>query len=264
MKLTKQLFDAQKYYFQDRSFKLLMQKRIYHVLLICSTYDAFMLEEDGRIDEQIFNEYVALNLRYPPRFILASNHEEAMHILHRDNIDLIITMLSIDDPLGLTKKIKIKYPKKPIVVLFPFSREITEKFKAEELAIYDYSFCWLGNTDILVAIIKLIEDKMNVHQDVEDVGVQSILLVEDSIRFYSSYLPILYKTIFEQSKEFMIEGLNEHQKMLRMRGRPKILLAKNYEEAIGFYDMYKNNMLGIITDMSYLKDGKTDPQAGVK
>jgi hypothetical protein len=264
MKLTKQLFDAQKYYFQDRSFKLLMQKRIYHVLLICSTYDAFMLEEDGRIDEQIFNEYVALNLRYPPRFILASNHEEAMHILHRDNIDLIITMLSIDDPLGLTKKIKIKYPKKPIVVLFPFSREITEKFKADELSVYDYSFCWLGNTDILVAIIKLIEDKMNVRQDVEDVGVQSILLVEDSIRFYSSYLPILYKTIFEQSKEFMIEGLNEHQKMLRMRGRPKILLAKNYEEAICFYEMYKNNMLGIITDMSYLKDGKTDPQAGVK
>ncbi len=264
MKLTKQLFDSQKYYYQDRSFKLLMQKRIYHVLLVCSTYDAFMLEEDGRIDEQIFNEYVALNLRYPPRFIHASNHEEAMHILHCDNIDLIITMLSIEDPLGLTRKIKVEYPRKPVVVLFPFSREIIEKYKPAELSIYDYSFCWLGNTDILLAIIKLIEDKMNVQKDVEEVGVQSIMLVEDSIRFYSSYLPILYKTIFEQSKEFMIEGLNEHQKMLRMRGRPKILLAKNYEEAICLYEKYKNNMLGIITDMSYKKNGQTDPYAGVK
>jgi hypothetical protein len=264
MKLSKQLFDAQKYYFQDRSFKLLMQKRIYHVLLVCSTYDAFMLEEDGRIDEQIFNEYVALNLRYPPRFIHASSHEEALHILHTENIDLIITMLSIDDPLGLTRIIKRKYPKKPVVVLFPFSREITEKYDDDQFSIYDYSFCYLGNTDILLAIIKLIEDKMNVQQDVEEVGVQSILLVEDSIRFYSSYLPILYKTIFEQSKEFMIEGLNEHQKMLRMRGRPKILLANDYEEALCLYERYKNNMLGIITDMSFVKGGITDAQAGVK
>jgi hypothetical protein len=264
MKQLKQIFDSRKYYHQDRSFRLLMQKRIYQVLLVCSTYDAFMLEEDGRIDEQIFNEYVSLNLRYPPRFILASNHEEALKILHRENIDLIITMLSIDDPLGLTRKIKNKYPKKPVVVLFPFSREVTERFNIKEFQIFDHSFFWLGNADILLAIIKVIEDKMNVSQDVEEVGVQSILLVEDSVRFYSSYLPVLYKTIFEQSKEFTTEGLNEHQKMLRMRGRPKILLAHNFEEAIDYYQKYKNNMLGIITDMSYKKDGVTDPKAGEK
>ncbi len=264
MKIAKQLLDARKFYFQDRSFKLLMQKRIYHVLLVCSTYDAFMLEEDGRIDEQIFNEYVSLNLRYPPQFIMASNHEEAMHVLHHDNIDLIIMMLSVDNPLDLTRKIKGKYPRKPVVVLFPFSREITEKYEPKDLALFDYSFCWLGNTDILLAIIKLIEDKMNVEQDVEEVGVQTIMLVEDSFRFYSSYLPILYKTIFKQSKEFMIEGLNEHQKMLRMRGRPKVLLAQNFNQAIEFYDKYKNNMLGIITDMAYQKDGHKDFLAGVK
>lgn len=264
MKLTKQLFDASKYYYQDRSFKLLMQKRIYQVLLICSKYDAFMLEEDGRIDEQIFNEYVSLNLRYPPRFILASDHEEAFQILHRDSIDLIITMLSIDDPIDLTQKIKTKYPRKPIVVLFPFSREITEKYNANDLQLFDDTFCWLGNTDILLAIIKLIEDRMNVHFDVDEVGVQCLLLVEDSIRFYSSYLPILYKIVFKQSKEYTAEALNEHQKMLSMRGRPKILHAQNYEDAVMLYEKYKNNILGVISDMSYKRNGETDEHAGEK
>lgn len=264
MVMSKQLFDARKYYFQDRSFKLLMQKRIYHVLLICSKYDAFMLEEDGRIDEQIFNEYVSLNLRYPPRFILASDHKEAMKIMETESIDLIITMLSVQDPIDLTQKIKSKYPGKPVVVLFPFSREITEKYSKKDLSIYDYQFCWLGNTDILLAIIKLIEDKMNIAHDVEEVGVQTLLLVENSVRFYSSYLPVLYKIIFKQSREFMTEGLNEHQKMLRMRGRPKIILAQNFEEASFFYEKYKNNMLGIITDISYKIGGVDDQEAGLK
>lgn len=264
MKMLKKVFDTSKYYSQDRSFMLLMQKRIYNVLLVCSAYDSFMLEEDGRIDEQIFNEYTSLNLRYPPRFFMAADHDEAMHYLHKEHIDLVITMLSVKDPLDLTKKIKAKYPTKPVVVLFPFSREITEKYTAKDLSIYDYKFCWLGNADILLAIIKLIEDKMNVGHDVNEVGVQTILLVEDSTRFYSSYLPILYKIIFQQSREFMTEGLNEHQKMVRMRGRPKILLAKDFEEAEYFYATFKNNLLGIITDMSFSKNGATDPEAGLK
>lgn len=255
---------SKKYYFQDTSFKLLMQKRIYHVLLISSNYDTFMLEEDGRIDEQIFNEYVSLNLRYPPRFIHASTSEEAFRILHKENIDLVITMLSVGDPFDLAKKIKSKYPKKPIVVLTPFSREITQKIGKKDLAAIDYIFSWLGNADILLAIIKLIEDRMNVQNDIEEVGVQAILLVEDSIRFYSSYLATLYKTIFMQSKEFMTEGLNEHQKMLRMRGRPKVLLAQNYEEAIVLFEKYKKNLLGVITDMSYPRNGEMDPHAGLK
>jgi len=242
-----------------------MKKRIYHVLLISSAYDAFMLEDDGRIDEQIFNEYVSLNLRYPPQFILANSEEEAFEKFEEEKIDLIITMLSAEetDTFGLAKRIKSRYPNKPIVVLTPFSRKISFKVSHEDLSVIDYIFSWLGNADILMAIIKLIEDKMNVEHDVKEVGVQTILLVEDSIRFYSSYLPNIYKIIFKQSLKFMTEGLNEHQKMLRLRGRPKILLATTFEEAVDLYEKYKSNMLGVITDLSYQREGKTDSEAGI-
>lgn len=256
---------SEEFFTSDTKFYLLMQKRIRNVLLICSQYDAFMLEEDGRVDEQIFNEYVSLNLRYPPEFIHASTAEEAFSILEEESIDLIINMLSVGDmdPFELSKKIKEKYEDKPIVVLTPFSREVSMKLKNEDLSAIDYVFCWLGHSDLLLAIIKLIEDKMNVEQDV-DIGVQTIILVEDSIRFYSSYLPNMYKIIFNQSKEFMTEGLNEHQKTMRMRGRPKILLANNYEDAVELYQKYKNNLLGIISDISYLREGKLDKQSGIK
>lgn len=257
---------VRKFYFNDTSFNVLMKKRIYHVLLIASAYDTFILEDDGRIDEQIFNEYVSLNLRYPPQFIQASSQEEAFELLESENIDLIITMLSAEkrDTFDLASNIKIQYPEIPIVVLTPFSREVSLKIDQADLSSIDYIFCWLGNADILLAIIKLIEDKMNVESDVENIGVQTILLVEDSIRFYSSYLPNIFKIIFKQSKKFMTEGLNEHQQMLRMRGRPKILLATNYEEAVEFYDKYKKNMLGIISDMAYKREGVLDKQAGIK
>lgn len=257
---------SNKFHFTKTPFEKLMQKRIHKILLICSTYDAFMLEEDGRIDEQVFNEYVALSLRYPPQFIQVSTENEAFEILKTEQIDLIITMFSAGrkDPFSLSQKIRNLYPNKPIVVLTPFSRETSLKIENEDLSAIDYIFSWLGNSSILLAIIKLIEDKMNINFDVEKVGVQTILLVEDSVRFYSSYLPMIYKIIFEQSKEFMSEGLNEHQKMLRMRGRPKILLATNYNEAVRIYDKYKKNMLGIISDVRYKKDGVKDRSAGIK
>lgn len=241
-----------------------MQKRVIHVLLICSDYDFFILEEDGRINEQLFNEYASLNIRYPPQLIHASSETEAFTLLHKENIDLVMTMLSVGDPFELSKKIKVKYPKKPLVVLTPFSREVSQKLAKEDMSAIDYVFCWLGNADLLLAIIKLIEDKMNEDFDIQKIGVQAILLVEDSIRFYSSYLPILYKHILKQSREFMTEGLNEHQKMLRMRGRPKIILATSYEEAIEYYEKYKNNLLGIISDISFPKNGERDPIAGKK
>jgi CheY-like chemotaxis protein len=262
----KELLDARRYEFHDTSFNLLMQKRIYKVLLVCSNYDAFMLEEDGRIDEQIFNEYVSLNLRYPPIFLQADSAKKAFEVLEAENIDLIISLLSIGDidTFELARRIKEKYPKKPIVVLTYFSREVSLKLEHEDLTSIDYVFCWLGNADILLAIIKLIEDRMNAEYDVETVGVQAILLVEDSVRYISSYLPNIYKIVLKQSREFMREAHNEHQKMLRMRGRPKILLATNYEDAIILYEKYKNNILGVISDISYKRGGKKDQQAGIR
>ncbi|MFA8449731.1 MAG: PEP/pyruvate-binding domain-containing protein [Bacteroidales bacterium] len=255
-----------KFLFNDTSFNNLMKKRIYHVLLISSTYDAFILEDDGRIDEQIFNEYVSLNLRYPPQFLQATTEEQAFEMLEEESIDLVITMLSAEkhDTFILAKKIKAIYPNIPLVVLTPFSREVSLRIGNEDLSAIDYIFSWLGNADILLAIIKLIEDEMNVENDVNEIGVQTIILVEDSIRFYSSYLPNIYKIIFKQSKTFMTEGLNEHQKMLRMRGRPKILLATSYEQAIELYEKYKENLLGIISDISYKRAGKKDNQAGIR
>lgn len=254
-----------KLFYSDVAFSKLMHQRINKVLLICSKYDAFMLEEDGRIDEQIFNEYVFLNLRYPPQFIQVSTSQKALKVLQNEKIDLVINMLSVGDmdPFVLSKEIKLRQSKIPIVVLTPFSREVSTRLEKEDLSAIDYVFSWLGNANILLAIVKLIEDKMNADYDVHNVGVQVIILVEDSIRFYSSYLPIIFKIIFQQSKEFMTEGLNEHQKMMRMRGRPKILLANNYEEAVELYKKFKNNVLGIISDISYKREGIVDEHAGL-
>lgn len=259
-------FHKRNYLFTDTPFISLMKKRIYHVLLISSVYDAFMLEEDGRIDEQIFNEYVSLNLRYPPSFILVSTKKEAMTVLAEESIDLVVIMLSSREKqtYELAETIKQEYEEIPIVVLAPLSRELSLKIDRKELKSVNYVFNWLGNADILLAIIKLIEDKMNADHDIVEIGVQCIILVEDSVRFYSSYLPNIYKIIFKQSKSFMTEGLNEHQKTLRMRGRPKILLATNYEEAIELYKKYKGNLLGIISDISYEREGKIDDEAGLR
>jgi CheY-like chemotaxis protein len=265
MSLIEGLIGAQKYDFSDTSFNLLMQKRIRRVLLICSNYDAYMLEEDGRIDEQIFNEYVSLNLRYPPNFIQTSSEKEAFNILKEENIDLIISMLRAGniDIFDLAKRIKKQYTEIPIVVLTHFSREVSIKLEREDLSAIDYIFCWLGNADILVAIIKLIEDKMNANHDIDQIGVQTIILVEDSIRYISTYLPILYKIVLQQSRDFQHEALNEHQKMLRMRGRPKILLATSFEDAVELYEKYKLNVLGVISDISFKRNGKKDPEAGI-
>lgn len=257
------------YYFSDTSFNLLMQNRIRKVLVICSSYDFFMLEEDGRIDEQIFNEYVSLNLRYPPVFIHADSAKKAISILENDKIDLIIEMLSIGDvdTFAFARQLKEMYPKIPIVVLTHFSREVSLKLENEDLSAIDHVFCWLGNSDLLLAIIKLIEDRMNAEFDIQEVGVQAILLIEDSVRYISAFLPVLYKVIFEQSMEFIKEALNEHQKMLRRRGRAKILLANNYSDALDIYRKYRNNIMGIISDVSYkMTSNRKDPKvlAGVE
>lgn len=252
--------------FKDTSFANLMNKRIYNVLLIATKYDSFMLEDDGRVDEQIFNEYMSLSLRYPPRFTQVTTEEEALAELADRNFELIICMPNMDnrDIFSAAKEIKLHYPNIPIVVLTPFSREVSKRVANEDLSAIDYVFSWLGNSELLLAIIKLIEDKMNAPDDTASVGVQIVLLVEDSIRFYSSALPHLYKFVLEQSQEFSKEALNDHQRTLRMRGRPKIKLARTYEEAVRIFNQYRDNMLGIISDMSFMHDGVKDPFAGYK
>ncbi len=260
------ILDIQKYDFTDTSFDLLMQKRIHRVLVICSNYDNYMLEEDGRIDEQIFNEYASLNLRYPPTFVQTDNEEDAFRILGEGNIDLVISMLSLKgtDVFGLAKRIKEKHASIPIVVLTYFSREVSLRLEGEDLSAIDYVFCWLGDASLILAIIKLIEDKMNADHDIENIGVQAIILVENSIRYISLYLPNIYKIVLMQSLDFQREALNEHQRMLKMRGRPKILLANNFNDALDLYYKYKYNVLGVISDISYQRDGIQDENAGIE
>lgn len=252
--------------YSDTSYEDLMRKRIHKVLLLCSRYDAFYLEDDGRIEEKIFNEYTSLNLSQPPEFVILTSPENAHQRIAEENIDLVIIMYDMGDihPFKLASAIKEEYSTLPIVVLTPFSREVNMFIHESHKTIVDYIFSWLGNADLLLAIIKLIEDKMNAEHDILDIGVQGILLVEDSIRFYSSYLPNLYKIIFQQSTEFMKEGLNLHQQMMKMRGRPKILLATTFEDAMVLYEKYKSNLLGVITDVSYEIDGERDREAGFK
>ena len=262
--LDKQLLNQ--LYLKDTSFVNLMTRRIFNVLLIANPYDAFMLEDDGRIDEKLFNEYAALSLRYPPRFTQVSTETEAWGELHRNSFDLIIVMPGTDnsDTFDIARGIKHRFQHIPLVVLTPFSHGITARIEHEDLSDFEYVFCWLGNTDLLLSIIKLIEDKMNLDHDIEEGGVQQIILVEDNIRFYSSVLPELYKFVLQQSMEFATEALNEHQRTLRMRGRPKIVLARTYEEATTLYDRHPNNVLGVITDARYPRGGVIDPQAGVQ
>ena len=254
------------FYLKDVTFVNLMMRRIYNVLIVANPYDAFMLEDDGRVEEKIYNEYMELGLRYPPTFTQVSTTEEARRVLSTMNIDLVICMPgnADNDAFTVARDIKHSFPNIHCVVLTPFSHGITRRMQNEDLSIFDYVFCWLGNTNLILSIIKLIEDKMNIEHDIHEDGVQMILLVEDSIRFYSSILPNLYSYILLQSQRFSTEALNRHTATLRMRGRPKVVLARTYEEAMALYDKYSANTLGVISDVRFPMGGVKDPEAGLK
>lgn len=258
--------EYQKFYLKDVTFVNLMMRRIYNVLIVANPYDAFMLEDDGRVEEKIYNEYVELGLRYPPTFTQVSTTEEAREVLRTMHIDLVICMPgnADNDAFSVARDIKAEFPHMHCIVLTPFSHGITKRMENEDLSIFDYVFCWLGNTNLILSIIKLIEDKMNLEHDINEGGVQMILLVEDSIRFYSSILPNLYNYILAQSKRFATEALNRHSATLRMRGRPKVVLARNYEEAIALYERYSDNVLGVISDVRFPIHGEKDSEAGLK
>lgn len=254
------------FYLKDVSFVNLMTRRIFNVLIVANPYDAFMLEDDGRVDEKIFDEYMDLGLRYPPTFTQVSTTEEANEVLKTTDIDLVICMPgnADNDAFDVARAVKADFPDMPCVVLTPFSHGITRRIQDEDLTIFDYVFCWLGNTNLILSIIKLIEDKMNIDHDIKEAGVQMIMLVEDSIRFYSSILPNLYNYILLQSKSFSTEALNPHAAAQRKRGRPKVVLARTYEEALELYEKYADNTLGVISDARFPKDGVKDAEAGLK
>ena len=253
-------------YLKETAFQNLMQNRIFNVLLIATPYDAFMMEEDGRVDEQIYFEYVSLNLSSPPRFTKVANYEEAYEALAQKSFDLIIAMPGVDvsETFKQAREIDRLYPDIPFVVLTPFSKEVRRRIANEDLRGVDYVFSWLGNVELILAIIKLIEDQLNAANDITEVGVQAVILIEDSIRFYSSVLPHLFKYLLKQSMIFSEEALNDHERMLRMRGRPKVLLARDYEEAVALLDKYGENILGVISDIRFPRGGEKDPEAGFR
>ena len=240
---------------ESRTHYRFMKYRIHKILLVCCSYDGYILEEDGHIESQINQEYLDLNMSNPPSFTRVSSTREALEALAEDDsYDFILTMYNVGEPDVFTfaKLAKERHPQIPIALLTSFSKDIYRRLGEQDRSGLDYIFCWHGNTDLIIAIIKLVEDKMNAEEDITVGGVQAILLVEDSIRFYSTYLPELYKLILLQNTEFLKDAFNEQQQVLRKRARPKILLARSYEEAVELYERYKQNLLGVISDVGFV------------
>ncbi len=238
--------------FRNTDFSSLIHFRIKKILMICSNYDAFIMEEDGQIESQVYKEYVGLNMSDPPTFVWVESAEAARNMLRKEpDIDMIICMYNeIDkDIFPLAKELKDAGKSMPFVLLMHYSRQTRKKVTSRQDSGVDFVFSWHGNADLILAIIKLFEDKKNADNDILEVGVQAILLVEDSIRYYSTYLPELYKLVLKQSNEFLKETLNEDQQKNRKRSRPKILLSTCYEEAMETYSKYRNHFLGVISDV---------------
>ena len=235
--------------------KSLMARRIRSILLVCNSYDAFSLEEDGRLDAQIAREYADLNLSNPPVIHRAASTSEALDRLAAgERFDVAITMYYVGavSVFDFAPRAKAFDPDMPVVLLSSFSREVYRQIASSPTGSIDYVFCWNYNPDLIIAIIKLLEDSMNADADILESGVQAILLVEDSIKYYSTYLPALYNMVLQQNTEAIKDTLNEQQQILRKRSRPKILLATNYEDAARLYERYKDNLLGVISDIGFV------------
>lgn len=233
----------------------LMSRRIRRILLICNSYDSYTLEEDGRIEAQITHEYSELNLSNPPSIRQVESTKDALALGDElETFDLVITMYNVGeiDPFTFSKMMKERCPQTPVVLLTNFSKEVLRKTEESDKSSLDYVFCWNNSADLIIAIVKLLEDRMNADHDVLEVGVQTILLVEDSVRYYSTYLPAIYKLVLQQNRESVRDALNEQQQIMRKRARPKILMATNYTDAVALYERYKGNMLGVISDVGFV------------
>ncbi len=240
----------------------LMTSRIRRILLVCSNYDSYALEEDGHIETQISREYSELSLSNPPAIIRAESTIDALKIAAEGiDFDLVITMYNVGevDVFEFSKQFKALQPNTPVVLLTSFSREVYKLLERRDCSNIDRIFCWNNNTDLIIAIIKLFEDDANAESDIIESGVRAILLVEDSIRYYSTYLPLLYKLVLQQNIESIHDALNEKQQILRKRSRPKILMATYYDEAVEIYNKYKSNMLGVISDIGFVVHKGDDP-----
>ncbi|MBO6097325.1 MAG: phosphoenolpyruvate synthase, partial [Bacteroidales bacterium] len=233
----------------------LMARRIRRILLVCNNYDNFSLEEDGRLDMRIAQEYADLNLSGPPVFERVSSTREALEkSAAGERWDLVITLYNVGevDVFSFAAKMKEVSPGMPVVLLTSFSKEVYRQLENRDTSCMDYIFNWNGSTDLIIAIIKLLEDSMNAPSDILESGVQCILLVEDSVRYYSTYLPLLYKLVLQQNVASVRDALNEEQQIFRKRARPKILMATNYEDAVNLYNQYKENLLGVISDIGFV------------
>lgn len=236
-------------------FEKLMSRRIRRILLVCNNYDSYALEEDGRIESQITQEYSELNLSNPPSFVRVESTIEALELVESgERFDLVITMYNVGevDVFEFSKRMKQSSPDTPIVLLSSYSKEIYRQIKEGDNSCIDYFFCWNNSTDLIIAIIKLLEDSLNAEHDILEAGVQAILLVEDSVRYYSTYLSMLYKMVLQQNNASAMEALNEQQQIFRKRSRPKILMATNYDDAESLYMRYKDNLMGVITDVGFV------------
>src|SRR5574338_2772 len=250
-----------------KKFQRLMRYKIREILLVSSIYDNYLCEEDGRLYELIREEYQTLNLSFAPELIHVTTGEEALEMLSgQHNYDLIITTLHIEDMhvVKFAQMVRQSGINLPIVLLAYDNRERKELTTNYDTSIFERIFIWSGDYRLLIAIAKLIEDRVNVENDTKNIGVQSIIVVEDNIKFYSSYLPIIYTEIFIQSQKLIKEGINLTHKFLRMRARPKILLFTNYEEAWSYYEKYQEYVLGLILDINFRRHGVKDPEAGIK
>jgi len=245
-------------------FQDLMPHRIHEILLVASPYDAFILEEDGHLTEQILTEYIGMNFTYAPRVNRVSTGQEALKLMREKKFDLVIVMLRIEDqdPISLGKTIKANFPKKPVVLLAFDETELKQLPSVISAKSINRTFIWSGDASVFPAIIKYIEDRKNAKQDILDRDVRCILVVEDSPRMYSILLPLLYKEIMYQTKNLINRRLSQSKKLLLLRARPKVLLTQNYETAKLFFNRYRNNILGIISDVEFLKNKKKTKDAG--
>ncbi len=243
-----------------------MRIRISNVLLVSSLYDLYLFEEDGRLYELSRGEYEGLNLSQSPELTCVSSGKEAIVLAKEERrFDLIITTLHIDDmqAIDFARMVKQSNLNIPVVLLMHDTRELKFFLRNNDTSVFDKIFIWQGDFRIIIAIIKYLEDKLNVEHDTHTVGVQSIIVIEDNVKYYSSFLPIIYTEILKQSQRLMSEGIDLGHKFLRMRASPKILLCSSYEEAVAYYTRYKKFLLGIISDVDFPRNGIQDPEAGI-